>query len=128
MTTDRFIQVCGTDEPLDDLLVIDGHCHVGQWIGMHAIEREIEGIIEVADAVGLDKVCINYAACPEMGLEDLILKTRVMEKTILLRALSWCFMAWYEYTRTERPLQNPDTFAKIKQYLADIPWILKSVT
>jgi len=51
-----------------------------------------------------------------------------MEKTILLRALSWCYMAWYEYTRTARPLRNADTFAKISQYLADIPCILKSVT
>jgi len=67
-------------------------------------------------------------ACPDMEMDEMILKTRVMEKTILLRALSWCYMAWYEYTRTERPLQNPDTFAKISQYLADIPWILKSVT
>ena len=70
----------------------------------------------------------HQKACPDMGIDELTLKTRVMEKTILLRALSWCFMAWYEYTNTDRPLQNPDTFAKIKQYLADIPWILKSVT
>lgn len=67
-------------------------------------------------------------ACPEIGLDELILKTRVMEKTILLRALSWCFMAWYEYTQTDRPLRNPETFMKIKQYLADIPWILASAT
>ncbi|MCF8114206.1 MAG: aminoglycoside phosphotransferase family protein [Desulfotignum sp.] len=65
-------------------------------------------------------------ACPDMDADDMIQKTRVMEKTILLRALSWCFMAWYEYTQTRRPLQNPDTFAKIQQYLTDIPWILKS--
>ncbi len=55
-------------------------------------------------------------------------KTRVLERTILLRALSWCYMAWYEYTQTERPIQNADTFAKIEQYLAGIPWILGSVT
>jgi aminoglycoside phosphotransferase (APT) family kinase protein len=66
-------------------------------------------------------------ACPRMDLKELILKTRVMEKTILLRALSWCFMAWYEYTQTERSLQNPNTLDKITQYLKDIPWILKSV-
>ena len=66
-------------------------------------------------------------ACPDMDLDELITKTQVLEKTILLRALSWCFMAWYEYTQTERPLNNPDTFAKINQYLGDIPWILKSV-
>jgi hypothetical protein len=70
----------------------------------------------------------HRAACPRLDFDELALKTTVMEKTILLRALSWCFMAWYEYTRTDRPLQNPDTFAKIEQYLADIPWILKSVT
>jgi len=69
----------------------------------------------------------HQAACPEMDFEELAVKTRVMEKTILLRALSWCFMAWYEYTQTDRPLQNPDTFSKIEQYLADIPWILQSV-
>ena len=70
----------------------------------------------------------HQEACPHMDMDELVLKTRVMEKTILLRALSWCFMAWYEYTQTERPLRNPQTFAKIKHYLADIPWILKSVT
>lgn len=70
----------------------------------------------------------HRAACPDLDFEELVLKTTVMEKTILLRALAWCFMAWYEYTQTDRPLQNADTFAKIEQYLADIPWILKSVT
>jgi aminoglycoside phosphotransferase (APT) family kinase protein len=69
----------------------------------------------------------RQAACPEVEMDEVILKTRVLEKTILLRALSWCHMAWYEYTQTDRPLQNPDTFAKIRQYLANIPWILKSV-
>ncbi|MEE4111637.1 MAG: aminoglycoside phosphotransferase family protein [Desulfobacteraceae bacterium] len=64
----------------------------------------------------------------DMSMDDLVLKTRVMEKAILLRALSWCFMAWYEYTQTDRPLRNPDTLTKINQYLADIPWILASVT
>jgi thiamine kinase-like enzyme len=67
-------------------------------------------------------------ACPDMPFTDLMEKTRVMEQTILLRALSWCFMAWYEYTQTDRPIRNPDTFAKIEQYLSDIPWILHSVT
>jgi len=69
----------------------------------------------------------HQKACPEMDLSAMIQKTRVMEKAILLRALSWCFMAWYEYTRTDRQLQNQDTFAKINQYLSDIPWILNSV-
>jgi len=67
-------------------------------------------------------------ACPGMDLDAMIQKTMVMEKTILLRALSWCFMAWYEYTCTDRPMQNKETLAKINQYLSDIPWILNSVT
>ena len=66
-------------------------------------------------------------ACPDIPFEGLKEKSRVMEKIILLRALSWCFMAWYEYTQTNRPIQNPDTFARIQQYLSDIPWILNSV-
>jgi hypothetical protein len=67
-------------------------------------------------------------ACPDILFDELAEKSRVMEQTILLRALSWCFMAWYEYTQTDRPIRNPDTFAKIQQYLSDIPWILNSVT
>ena len=63
----------------------------------------------------------------ECSLEELSRKTRILEKTILLRALSWCYMAYYEYTLTERTIQNQDTFAKIKQYLEDIPGILASV-
>ncbi|MBG0778434.1 MAG: aminoglycoside phosphotransferase family protein [Desulfotignum balticum] len=70
----------------------------------------------------------HQQACPDMPFADLVEKSHVMEKTILLRALSWCFMAWYEYTHTNRPIRNPDTFAKIQQYLSDIPWILHSVT
>ncbi|MDZ7666222.1 MAG: phosphotransferase [Desulfotignum sp.] len=71
--------------------------------------------------------CYHQQACPDIPLDEVVEKSRVMEKTILLRALSWCFMAWYEYTQTDRPIQNPDTFAKIQQYLSDIPWILNCV-
>lgn len=35
----------------------------------------------------------------------------------LLRAISWCAMAWTEYTKPGRPLVNTDTFEKIKMYL-----------
>ncbi|MGM0394836.1 MAG: phosphotransferase family protein [Thermodesulfobacteriota bacterium] len=72
--------------------------------------------------------CYHQQACPDIPLDEVMEKSRVMEKTILLRALSWCFMAWYEYTQTDRPIQNPDTFVKIQQYLSDIPWILNCVT
>ncbi len=48
----------------------------------------------------------------DLDLSQIRQATTVLEKTILLRALSWCFMAFYEYTQTDRPLQNPDTFKK----------------
>jgi Ser/Thr protein kinase RdoA (MazF antagonist) len=35
----------------------------------------------------------------------------------LLRAISWCAMAWTEYTKPGRPLMNLDTFKKINFYL-----------
>lgn len=35
----------------------------------------------------------------------------------LLRAISWCAMAWTEYTKPGRPLVNTDTFEKIEMYL-----------
>ncbi len=57
-------------------------------------------------------------------LEELSEKTRVLENTILLRALSWCYMAFYEYTRPGRPIQNPDTFRTISQYLDESEWLL----
>ena len=65
------------------------------------------------DASGLD-----------CDLEELHYGTRLLEKTILLRALSWCAMAYYEYTQTDRPIQNRDTFAKISEYLDNVEWIL----
>ena len=55
------------------------------------------------------------AAVPDM--EALDRGSSLLERTILLRALSWCFMAFYEYTRTERAIRNEDTFATIRQYL-----------
>ena len=69
----------------------------------------------------------RQAAGLDLPIEELIFKTAVLEKTILLRALSWSFMAYYEYTQTDRPIQNQDTFARIKHYLGDIQWILSSV-
>ena len=75
-----------------------------------------------------NRFLVTYHNETGLDLEALVHKTRVLEKAITLRALSWCFMAYYEYTQTNRPLQNWETFAKIKQYLSDIPWILNSVT
>ena len=57
-------------------------------------------------------------------LDELIEKTFILEKTILLRGLSWCFMAYYEYTRPGRKLRNEDTFEKIKLYMNELECIL----
>jgi len=62
---------------------------------------------------------------PEISFETLEFKTTLLEKTILLRALSWCFMAWYEYTGSQRTLTNDTTFNKIKSYLENIECFLK---
>ncbi|MAG13745.1 MAG: aminoglycoside phosphotransferase [Spirochaetales bacterium] len=53
-------------------------------------------------------------------------RTRILERVILLRALSWCFMAFYEYTRGSRDLQNQGTFKRICWYLDDIDHFLRS--
>jgi aminoglycoside phosphotransferase (APT) family kinase protein len=50
-------------------------------------------------------------------LDELWEKTRLMERVILLRALSWCYMAWHEYTGRDRQLAHGDTFRKIVSYL-----------
>ncbi len=60
-----------------------------------------------------------------MDLGGLVEMTAIMERTILLRALSWCFMAWYEYNRSGRALRNRDTENKIAEYLKEIEWFLR---
>jgi aminoglycoside phosphotransferase (APT) family kinase protein len=70
----------------------------------------------------------TYQSCINLGLslEELSMKTEVLEKTILLRALSWCFMAYYEYSREGRTLTNRDTFEKIQMYMENMECFLSS--
>ncbi|EPR30336.1 aminoglycoside phosphotransferase [Alkalidesulfovibrio alkalitolerans DSM 16529] len=64
----------------------------------------------------------------EEPLEELDAKVALMERTILLRALSWCYMAWHEYTRPgSRALRNPSTFARIEDYLRDIDGLAAAI-
>ena len=60
-----------------------------------------------------------------VDLDELCERTAIMERVILLRALSWCYMAYYEYTKTDRPLSNDDTFSRIRWYLEEIEWFLR---
>jgi len=70
----------------------------------------------------------TYRSCMDLGLslEELSMKTEVLEKTILLRALSWCFMAYYEYSLEDRTLANQDTFEKIQMYMENMECFLSS--
>ncbi len=60
----------------------------------------------------------------DMAPEDALQRCKVLERTILLRALSWCYMAWHEYTSQERALTNQDTFNKMVQYLGQMEQLL----
>lgn len=60
------------------------------------------------------------AADTDMDLDTAMQCADVMEKTILLRAMSWCFMAYYEYTHSDRALKNNETFAKIQYYMDEM--------
>ncbi len=52
-----------------------------------------------------------------LPLQELIEKTNFMERVIVLRALSWCYMAYHEYTSKNRTLTNAATYKKIVSYL-----------
>lgn len=52
-----------------------------------------------------------------VGIDELDRRTAVLERTIVLRALCWCYMAYAEYTTTDRSLRNADTFERITFYL-----------
>lgn len=66
------------------------------------------------------------AAQMDMDLDTAMQCTDIMERTILLRAMSWCFMAYYEYTQSDRALKNEDTFAKITSYLSEMECFFKA--
>jgi predicted Ser/Thr protein kinase len=61
------------------------------------------------------------------SVSDLTLKTGVMMKAVILRALSWCYMAWYEYSRNMKPIRNHEVMDKLKMYLEQTECFLKSL-
>lgn len=52
-------------------------------------------------------------------------RTLLLERIILLRALSWCFMAFHEYAGQGRALQHRKTLQTITTYLNDAACFLK---
>ncbi len=59
-------------------------------------------------------------ARPPVTYEELDRHTRVLERTILLRAFCWVFMAIEEYELSERSLANKATYRTMKSYVAEI--------
>jgi hypothetical protein len=60
-----------------------------------------------------------------LTFEEVMDRTKIVEKAVFLRAMSWCYMAYYEYRQMQRPIKNIKTFNKIKEYLGGIEWFLK---
>lgn len=54
---------------------------------------------------------------PTLYKHTLLERVEIFKFFNLLRAISWCAMAWTEYTKPGRPLINNETFEKINSYL-----------
>jgi aminoglycoside phosphotransferase (APT) family kinase protein len=67
-----------------------------------------------------------YRAATGLGtpLEILTRRTAILERAVLLRALSWCFMAYYEYTCQARALTSQTTLGRIGHYLENMECFL----
>jgi len=46
--------------PLDDVLVIDCHGHLGNWQHVHMPKNTVEHIIETMDYLGVDRLCLSH--------------------------------------------------------------------
>ncbi len=57
-------------------------------------------------------------------LETIGHRTAILERAVLLRALSWCFMAYYEYTCQDRVLTSQTTLKRIGRYLENMECFL----
>lgn len=54
------------------------------------------------------------------ALEEIMHLCRIMEQVIILRGLSWSFMAHHEYANAAKPLTNEHTREKIGLYMRDM--------
>jgi aminoglycoside phosphotransferase (APT) family kinase protein len=61
----------------------------------------------------------------DIDVEELSYRTSILERTILLRAMSWCYMAYYEYTMRPRELKDDFTFQRIQMYLRELECFLQ---
>lgn len=78
------------------------------------------------DAAGRREFVAAYLAASglDLDLHEAVRRTGALIRAVLLRGLSWCHMAFHEYTRSGRPLRNVQTFARIRLYLERLEWFL----
>lgn len=60
------------------------------------------------------------AAQLSIPLDEIDERTELLERTILLRAFSWVYMAWAEYSSGARAITNEDTYRTMRSYLENI--------
>jgi aminoglycoside phosphotransferase (APT) family kinase protein len=70
-----------------------------------------------------------HAALPDAPpLEELLSLCAVMERAVVLRGLSWCFMAHHEYEHAGRTLTSDLTRDRIRLYMRDMGRIIDSLS
>lgn len=60
-------------------------------------------------------------------LEELTTCCKLMERVIVLRGLSWCHMAYHEYSNADRALCNAETWVKIQSYMREMDRFIAAV-
>jgi predicted TIM-barrel fold metal-dependent hydrolase len=67
-------------QPLLDTLVIDCHCHLGEWRGFHVPEANADGMLKSMDALGIDTACLTAHAAigPDFRLGNRMVRDAVM--------------------------------------------------
>lgn len=48
--------------PLEDVLIIDCHCHMGYWHNFHVPHGSPEGMLSSMDTLGVDTACVTHHA------------------------------------------------------------------
>jgi len=58
----RILSAAKLGEKLEDIFVVDIHCHLGPWPDFHIPGNDIDGMVKVMDRVGINLVCISSHA------------------------------------------------------------------
>jgi len=51
---DSFYEKARKGQPLDDVFIIDSHCHMGPFYRFNAPRNDSEGMLESMNALGVD--------------------------------------------------------------------------